>query len=495
MTSIFTQLRALVGKALTVCAVFATTSAFALNYNVQFTATAPTIDGTVDSAWSSASAAATGFVDRASSLTVSTQQTNVRLLWDSSKLYVLYEATDDAIVASATANDTGFNFTASPQDAAVIMLDPSYNQNRAGMVYNISVNPAANCFTYTESGIGQLAWNLTSASQIAFAPSGSNWTVEMAIPWTELNSKLTDAPGVVIGPPGNGSIWGAQFGRYHSSGNNVIASKWNPTAATTMQGRTLGSLTFQGGPPAVGLSIPGQTTLYATGFEPPAFTAGTSVDGIEMWGTSFPLFFKATSAEFKSGAQSMEIVTSTTGQTAYITTVTGSQGTVWVQYACKLSPEMVTTSTAGYRHVLYLTGEYTTGTDTLGSIWFYARPGSNSVPQGGNDIQVNSYESQLENTATGVHFTGLQTLGDWAYVTVKINESAKTYEVWYNGQKLAQPGRADYYGAKARSVFLRFDRLTFYSANYGGTISGFYDDLSITTPIPSNGARDWSLFE
>ena len=502
MTDFFSSVRAVAGRAVAVGALLATTSAFALNYNVQFTSAAPTIDGTAETAWSSASPAATGFVDRASSLTVSTQQTSVRMLWDSSKLYVLYEAIDDAIVPAATANDTGFNFTATPQDAAVIMLDPSHNQNRAGMVYNITVDPAASCFTYTEAGIGQLAWNLGSGSQVAFANSGSNWTVEMAIPWAELNSTLTDAPGVVIGAPGNGSIWGCQLGRYHSAGNNVIASKWNPNSPTTMQGRMIGTLTFQGGPAATGLSMSGLTPLFTSDFEQPTFTAGTSVDGLGGWATSFPLSFKASAAEFKSGLQSMEVATSTTGQTAYITTVTGTQGIIWLQYACKLSPEFLDSSTNGYRHVLYLTGEYTTGTDmlgtytdTLGSIWFLARPRSNSAPQGGNDIMINSFESVAENTATAIHFTGLQTLGDWSYVTVKINEAAKTYEVWYNGVKLAQPGRNDYYGAKTRSLFRKFCRLTYYSSNYGGTVSGFCDDLGIYTEALPTRATDWSLFE
>lgn len=493
-TSFSSNITSVLRGALVAAVAMSTVTGFALNYDVQRTATAPVIDGVVDAAWSAASPAATGFVDSTGAVTVSSQQTNVRAMWDANKLYILFEATDNAIVASATANDTGFDLT-TPQDLADIILDPTANQlgTRSDTIYHIAVNPATNAYTLTEAGFGQTGWNLTSASQVAFASSGSNWTVEMAIAWTDLNSKLTNSPGVVIGPPGNGSIWSAQFGRLHSAGNNVTASKWNPTAGTTLRAHPIGTLTFVGGPAATGLSMAAYTPLYTTGFESPGFTAGASIDGHEDWATSYPLSFLCSTAMAKSGTQCMEVLTSTTGQTVTGTTITGTQGVTWLQYAANLSPEM-TGGASAYRHVLYLTGEYTTGPDTLGSVWFLARPASNSAGQGGNTIQINSYDNAAaENTATSVFFPGLQTMNNWAYVTVCIDHAAKTYEVWYNGMKLAMPGRSDKYGVKSRSVFQKFARVTIYSANYGSR-SGYYDDLGVYTTSAASAVSDWSLF-
>jgi len=456
-------------------------SAIALNYNVNYTATPPAIDGTIDTVWSSASAAASSFKDNTDGATISSQQTSVRLLWDLNKIYILFEADDNAIVASATGNDTGFDF-ATPQDTAEIIFDPADGQNVSlnDYVYHITVNPAAIVYTYTEAGQNSLGWDLGIGSQIAFATSGTNWRIEMAIPWSELNSTLASSPGVLAGPPGNGSVWGAQFGRLHGGGspaNNTVASKWDTQAfGAFFRTRPIGTITFTGGPAATGLNVSSFTSLFACDFESPTYTAGSPINGILGWACTDALTFVATAAEKATGSQGLEILPNPGKTLLSPPGFTSSSGITVVQYAVKLPAEM---SGAGsqYKHVLYINGT-TTGYETIGQVWFYGSPNSTAIGQAGNVIRIYAYDTNPDEiTANYYYFPGLQTLGEWSYITVKVDESTRKFSVFYNGKKLADPSKPDgEYYIKHHSSTLSFGRVLLYSKNFG-TTSVFVDDI------------------
>jgi hypothetical protein len=470
-----------------------TASAGALNYDVNFTATPPAIDGTIDAVWATASPAATGFVDATAAVTVSDQQTHVRVLWDSNKLYVLYEADDSLILPGATANDTGFS---AASDAAEIYLDPSFWNGTAGndYIYQIAVDPSPSVFTYTAAGYNQPSWNLGAGTQIAYAANGTNWLVEMAIPWTELNSSTTNSPGFVVSAPGNNSIWGAQFGRRHAGdpANNLASSKWQPTVATTtnFRGRPFGTLTFRGGPAAGRFDLssdPEAELLYGTSFEAPTYVADETVSGTEVWTTLYASTFITTSAQALTGSQSLQIQP-VSGQTlSAAAPLTGNSKVSYIDYALKMPPETGT----GYRHVLYVQGKYTTGTIALGQIWFMGRL---TTSPGANLIQINSYENPATETATASKFAGIQTFNEWSYLTVRVLEQELKFEVWYNGVKLARPGTEGKYGLRLPHIFERTAFGHLYTKNYG-TQPVFVDDYAhLIVPGPT-AARDWSLYE
>lgn len=465
-------------------------TSLALDYQVNYTSTAPTIDGTVDAVWSNAEAAMTGFVSSSSVETPSTQQTRVRALWNSEKLFLLYEADDNAIVASATGNDTGFDFT-TPQDAAEIILDPSWRQGGSGVTniaYRICVNPAPNAYTRTEAGLNQTDWDLGPNSQVAFASSGSNWTVELAIAWTDLNSTLQNSPGPVVGPPGNGSRWGVQIARRHSPGNNASLTKWHPVAGNPTA-RPLGLFIFAGGPAAKPVEIPDMVPLYSTSFEEPEFTAGLTASGVEEWTSSNPGNFTVVDTEALTGTQSLEITPSSGGRTILSPTVPAPSGTHVIQYAVKMASDLSTAN--NYRHVLYASGRYSDGTTkTLTQIWFYGA-GNNS---GGNSIRVSTYPDPNSNTPTNYFFPGLYSLDDWSYITIRTDGLANTFEVWYNGTKLVYPGTTGAYPVLFRNQFWYMNRATLYNKTFG-TAPFYLDDFThYYIPGPTQ-ADDWQLFE
>ena len=464
-------------------------SAIALNYNVNYTATAPTIDGTIDAVWSSASAAASSFKDNTDGVTLSNQQTSVRLLWDMNNLYILFEADDNAIVAPATANDTNFDF-ATPQDTAEVIFDPADGQDVSSndYIYHIAVNPAAGVYTYTEAGENSLGWDLGSGSQIAFTSSGTNWRIEMAIPWSEFNSTLASSPGVLMGATGNGSVWGAQFGRLHGGGsppNNTVASKWDTQSyGAYFRTRPFGTITFTGGPAATGLNVSSFTPLFTCSFESPTYTAGSTINAIQGWSCTDAATFVATAAEKVTGSQGLEILPNAGKTVTSPSGYTSPSGITVVQYAVKLPTEM---SGAGsqYKHVIYINGT-TTGYETGGQVWFYGSPNSSAVGQTGNVIRINAYDTS-ETTANYYYFPGLQTLGDWSYITIKVDESTRKFSVFYNGKKLADPSKPDgeYYIKNHSSPTYSFGKILMYTKNFG-TASVFVDDFgqysaSITT--------------
>ncbi|MCX7001288.1 MAG: hypothetical protein NT106_13495 [Candidatus Sumerlaeota bacterium] len=474
-------------------------SAIALNYDVNYTGTPPAIDGTIDTVWSSASAAASIFKDNTDGATISSQQTYVRLLWDLNKIYILFEADDNAIVASATANDTGFDFS-TPQDTAEIIFDPADGQDTSVVndyVYHITVNPAAIVYTYTEAGQNSLGWDLGIGSQIAFATSGTNWRIEMAIPWSEFNSTLANSPGVLMGSPGNGSVWGAQFGRLHGGGspaNNTVASKWDiQSFGAYFRTRPIGTITFTGGPAATGLNVSSFTSLFACGFESAAtYTAGSTINTIEGWACSDAPTFVATAAEKVSGSQGLEILPNSGKTVTSPPGFTSPSGITVVQYAVKLPTEMGTGSK--YKHVIYINGT-TTLYETIGQVWFYGSPDSSPIGQAGNVIRIIAFDiNPDEITSNSYYFPGLQTLGEWSYITVKVDESTRKFSVFYNGRKLADPSKPDgeYYIKHHSSSTFSFGRVYLYAKNFG-TSSVFMDDFGQYSATIST-VGNWDMY-
>lgn len=506
MAARFARFRAI---ALTALAVGCVSTAFSLNHDAQFTSTPPVIDGTVDSAWSSASAAATGFVNPSNTAQPSTQQTSVRLLWDKTYLYVLFECTDDAISPAATANDTGFDLAGSPpQDAVEIDLDPANNFTTAmnARVYRLVADPAASNFTFTSCGYSDTAsgWNLGTDSQTAFSSSGSNWTVEMRVKWTELYKVGGNTPGPVLGYPGNGGQWGLQLARYHSTGNNVNTSKWDSSSTgATLPNRPIGSVTFVGGPSPTKVDMTGKVPLYTTGFESPTFTSGGTINGVDNWAgvAGFPTAdYTAGTTDVLVGSQSMNIARLNATNSSINTPLganwaTTSNGVVWAQFALKLNPEVNPTGIQ-YRLTMYVLADFQspTAVDYCNSISFYSNPYQGSGQYGDNEMRVIEFAADGSGGTTKL-FDGVLAK-DWAYVTLKIDEVNKTMKIWYNGVEIIAPPYTTFAEWNMRfkdTRFVRFAGLRFYAAAFG-TGTSYVDDLGFwTDPLPS-AVENWMLY-
>lgn len=469
------------------------------NYDVNFTLSAPAIDGhATDAAWGTAASAATNFVKHDDPTLQSLEQTRVRALWDATHLYLLFEADDAQVVPSpATADDTGFLF--SGIDDVEVFLDPSWTQGTAAAqnnkVYHVAVNPTTTPYTYTEAGNGQLDWALSAASQVAFSQGTSGWTVEMAIAWTDLNSTASLSPGVITKAPVDGTIWGAQFGRVHSlddpNPNNAGYSKWQPTSGSFRQ-RPLGTLTFKGGREPVNVNITTGTVTYFSGFEQPVYTANTQVVGTDDWttGSGTTATWIVSDEKAFAGQQSLKIVPNTAAQTLNnVSHTTNTATPQYMHYQLYLPSEQMLLGS--YRHVIYLQGLYSSGAlqDAMGQIWF-----RNNTTLGSNDIAVISYESAASETATSTtEYVGLTSYDRWMPVTVKAYPVEKKFEVWVNGYQLHLPDGSTMFGVKRRSAFQQLAFGQLYGKNYG-TEPVFVDNVTYVEDPPASAVAEWMLY-
>lgn len=466
----------------------------ALNYDVQYTNTAPVIDGAgTDAAWATASPPLTDFRVYDNVSVPSQQQTSVRLLWDENHLYVLYEAEDNDIVSFAWENDNGF-FVG--QDQLEMYLDPAWTQSpgRQNVVYHIAVDPGPSAFTYTAGGNDQIGWNLTEASQVAVTQNGTNWTVEMAIAWTDLNSELPNSPGIIHRAPYHNTIWGAQFARTHSmftSDNNTPYSKWNAEASGSFRARPIGTLTFKRSDPDLSRpDLSGRIVNRTFTFEDPPYTAGSTINGLEDWTTAYPEIFGISTAQPFNGNQSLEIQASSAGRTLGNTTYTTNTETAqYVQYALRIPREDIVD---GYHHVLYVQGAYGIShvQQIIGQVWF-----RNSPQHGANYVTVVHYDNpDVITESTHSNTVGMLAYDTWMYITLRVDPVAKTWEVWINDHKLINSvTKSDTFHVRNRNTFRQLRHLQFYSKNFG-TLPVYVDDLTYYRDAGNSSIEDWQLF-
>ncbi|GBF75960.1 hypothetical protein PA598K_04397, partial [Paenibacillus sp. 598K] len=132
----------------------------------------PTIDGTVDAAW-----------EKAPALPISRYQTahngakgTARVLWDSNNLYVLVQVTNNQTLDKSSA-------AAHEQDSVEVFVD---QKNLKSAVYEAGVGQYRVNFdnetSFNPDGIGE---NVTSVTKV----EGTNYTVELKIPLTEIDPK------------------------------------------------------------------------------------------------------------------------------------------------------------------------------------------------------------------------------------------------------------------------------------------------------------------
>ncbi len=469
-------------------------AASALNYDVNYTNTAPIIDGAAtDAAWATASPPLTDFRVYDNVSVPSQQQTSVRLLWDENHLYVLYEAEDNDIVSFAWENDSGF-FVG--QDQLEMYLDPSWAQSstRQNIVYHVAVDPGLSAFTYTASGNDQVGWNLTEASQVAVSHNGTNWTVEMAIAWTDLNSELTNSPGIIRRAPYHNTIWGAQFARTHSmynSDNNTAYSKWNAETAGAFRARPIGTLTFKRTDSDLARpDISDRLVHRSFTFEDPPYTAGSTINGIEDWLTAHPEIFTISNTQPFAGTQSLQLGASSAGRTLGNTShTTYTEAAQYVQYALYIPREELVD---GYHHVLYVQGAYGIYhvQQIIGQVWF-----RNSPTHGSNYVTVVHYDNpDVITESTHSNTIGLLAFDTWMYITLRVDPIEKTWEVWMNDHKLINSvTNSDTFHVRNRNTFRQFKHLQFYSKNFG-TLPVYVDDLTYYRDAPASSIDDWQLF-
>jgi fibronectin type 3 domain-containing protein len=137
-------------------------------------ATAPVIDGTVDTVWSTANTVAVANISGTVSSTADLSA-NWRALWDASYLYLLVETTDD--IRTVDSGTALFN-----DDAVELFLDadnsngPSYGGNDFQFLFS------ADGTTFQES-----KHNATAGVSFARVNGpGGSYTMEIRIPWTTL---------------------------------------------------------------------------------------------------------------------------------------------------------------------------------------------------------------------------------------------------------------------------------------------------------------------
>lgn len=177
------------------------------------TTTPPTIDGRLDDvAWRSA--VGTGaLVNVATGAPAGESEShgNVRLLWDAQNLYMAWDVQDDNLVETGTARDSHFW----ENDTTEVLLDPNGDGRD---YYELQISPGGHTFDSQQpqppsgSNFGNLAWNpnvrigvVRNGTLGNTADADTGYTVEAAIPWSEISS------GAAHTPPQMGDTWRVNF--------------------------------------------------------------------------------------------------------------------------------------------------------------------------------------------------------------------------------------------------------------------------------------------
>jgi hypothetical protein len=179
---------------------------------------APVIDGILDdAAWQSAPIA-TDFVQRAPRPgQPATQQTEARVVYDNTAIYVamrLYDSAPDSIAAQLARRDAASPFS----DWAHVLID-SYADRRTG--YRFSVNPAGVKWDvyYFDDQREDVGWD--AVWDVAARIDEHGWTAEFRIPLSQLRFSPASSADAEL-------RWGVQFGRTIARTDEL--SFWAPVA-------------------------------------------------------------------------------------------------------------------------------------------------------------------------------------------------------------------------------------------------------------------------
>ncbi len=210
--------------------------------------TAPTIDGTVNGAeWDlAASPGATGFVLHNDNTTAASEDPEVKALFDSGWLYILYQVTNadfsldfDPSGQGRDPAGTGFG-----GDDFELFLAPGGNV--ASDYYHVVFFPYETdgvCYLWDEFGAGGPGtWDASIDSAAFNYDSGTNLlTIEYKIHWSSFDQSGAE----VMTAPADGSQWGVQLG--YINNNPAEAVNWEPSdTAGFASGRPFGTWIFSG---------------------------------------------------------------------------------------------------------------------------------------------------------------------------------------------------------------------------------------------------------
>lgn len=202
------------------------------------TAVAPALDGVLDDAcWARDAAVLRGFVSLDGARSAS-PPTDARLCWDDARLYVgvrCVEPQVKSLLARCTARDDGVW----RDDCVELFLDTNLDRTS---YYHVIVNSIGT--VYDETVPGGPAWN--ADLQVAARVGEDEWTVELAIPWSDLG-----------GAPESGATWGVNVGRERYAGATDL-SAWSSTYGTFLVPDRFGTLRFAEQPGGLAWELPAE---------------------------------------------------------------------------------------------------------------------------------------------------------------------------------------------------------------------------------------------
>lgn len=191
---------------------------------VRRAAKAPVIDGKLDDpAW--AKAQAVTFQFPWPQQTGAPQKTTARLLWDDKHLYISYECEDNDITAHYTLRDD----PTYKDDAVEAFINPRPDQTE--IYFGFEMNARATMYDYVYlagkflfkrldlQGL-QLATHLDGTMN-ARGDKDRGWTLELAIPFAELEPMLR------VAPPKPGDTWAINLNRWDGTEPNRRLSQWS----------------------------------------------------------------------------------------------------------------------------------------------------------------------------------------------------------------------------------------------------------------------------
>ena len=201
--------------------------------NVYWTDVAPVLDGKMqDACWKEAEVAGDFRTFQKWSEKTS-QQTEVRVCYDAVNLYVFYKLYEDRMdkLFYGPPEDMRdmLNFSG---DVAELFLDPGCTRARK---YQLCASPMGTRY----DGGPKLGRNYNPDWVVKPGIYDDHWTLEIAIPFTELA-----LDGEFIGTPQKGDVWGIQFCRDQARLHEW--SHWVPTPRSFHEVKLFGTATFQG---------------------------------------------------------------------------------------------------------------------------------------------------------------------------------------------------------------------------------------------------------
>jgi hypothetical protein len=209
-------------------------------YTCVKTATPPIIDGRGDDpVWRQAEPMHLVDVRDLSGVQRHTRPTEVRMLWDDEHLYVLFVATDPDVWSTLTERDDPLW----DEEVVEIFIDPTGDSRN---YVEIEVNPLNTIVDllvsrpFRDGGRSYFEWSPEYETAVHVEGTVNDhtvedeyWSMEIALPWTALETDLLDVMGDQPLPPRPGDQWRFNFYRYERIRENgrqthIEYSAWSP---------------------------------------------------------------------------------------------------------------------------------------------------------------------------------------------------------------------------------------------------------------------------